>query len=252
MGPATGQGAVDALRADREVLLGICAGLDDEQWQQPSGCDGWRVQDVVAHMGSVFWLVVDPSKLPDTTGKNTEPAQDAVVEARRSWAAAEVVADYEAVSTQAIEILTTLEGQEFEIDLGDLGKYPALMIPNAIAFDHYTHIRADLFAPRGPLTGELPPSDELRLAPSLDWIEAALPQQNEGVIGGLPGTLAIEVTGPAARTIRLGAGDPGATVTSDSPGFVRWITQRSAWDDVGGTATGDESVLKAARSLRVF
>ncbi|HEX3223404.1 MAG TPA: maleylpyruvate isomerase family mycothiol-dependent enzyme [Nocardioides sp.] len=30
-----------------DVLL---AGLDDEQWQRPTDCDGWQVRDVVAHL----------------------------------------------------------------------------------------------------------------------------------------------------------------------------------------------------------
>ena len=42
--------------------------------------------------------------------------------------------------------------------LGDFGSYPASLLPSAYSFDHYTHIRADLFAPRGPLPGPPPPS----------------------------------------------------------------------------------------------
>jgi hypothetical protein len=36
--------------------------------------------------------------------------------------------------------------------------------------DHDTHIRADLFPPRGPLRDTSSDSDELRLAPALDWL----------------------------------------------------------------------------------
>src|ERR1035438_9561287 len=81
------RGAIEALRADREALLGIGARLSDDEWKAGSGCPGWSVQDVVAHMGTLFWAVVDPAALPDTSGLATERAQDVCVEARRSWTA---------------------------------------------------------------------------------------------------------------------------------------------------------------------
>ncbi len=91
-------GAIEAISADRAALLDVCRGLTPEQWQAPSGCAGWRVQDLVTHLGNLFWLVVDPSALPDTAALPTEAAQDVAVRARRDWSAAEVLADYEAVS----------------------------------------------------------------------------------------------------------------------------------------------------------
>ena len=246
------RGAIEALRADREALLAIGARLSDDDWRAGSGCPGWSVQDVVAHMGTLFWAVVDPAALPDTTGLATEPAQDVCVEARRSWTAADVLADYESVSTEALERLAALESQDFELALGDLGTYPAFVLPNAFSFDHYTHIRADLFAPRGPLTDQPPPSDELRLTPALDWIEAALPQQNAGLISSLTGTVEIALCGLGARTIRLGSGEPVAHISSDAPSFVRWVTQRATWQELGVHAAGDERQLSMARTLRVF
>ncbi len=139
--------------------------------------------------------------------------------------------------------------------LGDLGTYPAALIPAAYAFDHYTHIRADLFPPRGPLAGPPPASDELRLIPALDWIEAALPQQNPGVLAALEalaGGLRITVTGPAARTIQVGPGEPAAEISSGAPALVRWITQRGDWDDLAVQLRGDEGHLGQAARLKVF
>jgi hypothetical protein len=121
---------------------------------------------------------------------------------------------------------------------------------SAFSFDHYTHIRADLFAPRGPLDGEPPPSDELRLGPTLDWIEAALPQQNAAAAA--EATLEIEVTGAGGRVISFGSGPAKAAVSSDGPAFVRWVTQRAGWPDLGVQAYGDEAALAVARQLRVY
>jgi uncharacterized protein (TIGR03083 family) len=226
------QTAVETVRADGAVLLDIGAGLSGEQWQLPSGCPGWRVQDVVTHMANLFWMLIDPAKLPPVDGVPTEQAQEAAVQARKGMSGAEALADYMAVP------------------LGDLGTYPAALLPAAYSFDHYTHIRADLFRPRGPLGGTPPTSDPERLAPVLDWIEAALPQQNQAA--WLACSLALEVTGAGARSISFGSGEPTATVRSDAPSFVRWVTQRGSWTELGVQAAGDDLALATARTLKVF
>jgi uncharacterized protein (TIGR03083 family) len=242
---------IDALAADRLALLDICARLEEADWKSDSGCPGWSVQDVVAHMGALFWAVVDPTQLPDVTGLPTEQAQEAYVESRRGLSSAQVLADYASVSAQALEVLATFDGQDAAVPLGDLGTYPLSVIPTAYNFDHYVHIRADLFAPRGPLVGP-PPSDELRLAPALDWVQAALPQQNADVLSALGGAIEFAIQGIAARTITAGTGDVRARVSCGAPEFLRSITQRATWQEPGITFTGDAASLEAAQQLKVF
>lgn len=242
--------AIEAVRADRAALLEICAGLTEKQWQAESGCPGWSVQDVIAHLSNLFWAVVDVSRLPDTSGMPTERAQDVGVQARRGQDAAAVLADYSEVGGVALDKLSELAALDVELPLGDLGTYPMSVIPSAYAFDHYTHIRADLFAPRGPLDGVPPPSDELRMGPVLDWVETALPQQNQDAAAAA--TLELEITGAGARTITFGTGPGRATISSGAPSFVLWVTQRASWDDLGVRASGDEAALAAARTLKVF
>jgi len=244
--------AIGALRADRDAILELGTGLTEAGWAAASGCPGWSAKDVVAHMGALLRLVLDPSSLPDTTGLGTEQAQEVYVASRRPWSAARVLEDYEWVSLPAFEAMEGLAGLDLEVPLGDLGTYPAALVPAAYAFDHYTHIRADLFPPRGPLPGPPPPSDELRLVPALDWIEAALPQQNAGVLAALTGAVRISVTGPGARTIQVGPGEPVAEVSSDAPALVRWITQRGDWEQLGVKPCGDERQLGLVAQLKVF
>jgi len=244
--------AMGALRADRDAILELGTGLTEADWAAASGCPGWSAKDVVAHLGALLRLVIDPSSLPDTTGLGTEQAQEVYVASRRAWSAAQVLADYEWVSLPAFEAMEGLAGLDLEVPLGDLGTYPAALVPAAYAFDHYTHIRADLFPPRGPLPGPPPPSDELRLVPALDWIEAALPQQNAGVLAALTGAVRISVTGPGARTIQVGPGEPVAEVSSDAPALVRWITQRGDWEQLGVKPCGDQRQLGLVAQLKVF
>jgi len=244
--------AIEALWEEREVLLEIGAGLDDAGWKAPSGCAGWSLQDVVAHVGGLYWAVVDPSTLPDTSDLPTERAQDTIVESRRSWSSERVLADYEEVSVKALEALAGLTGQDFEVPLGDLGTYPASALANAFAFDHFLHIRSDLFAPRGALPGEPPPADHLRLAPALDWVEKALPQQCAESIATLSGGVEIDLSGPGARVIRIGRGESASTVRSDASSFLRWVTQRATWAETGTSASGKEADLAVVAALHVF
>jgi len=242
--------AIEAVRADRGWLLDTCAGLTHDDWQAPSGCPGWRVQDVVAHLGALFWATVDPGRLPDVTGMPTEQAQEIWVRARSGLAPDAVLADYKEVSEIALGELAKLAALDLEVPLGDLGTYPAAVLPAAYGFDHYVHIRADLFAPRGPLAGTPPPSDEVRLGTALDWIETAIAQQNPAAAAA--GSYDLQVLGPCARIISFGSGQAMATVSSGAEAFVRWVTQRGSWEELGVQAEGDEAALAAARTLKVF
>ncbi len=241
---------IAALRADRDAMLEIAASLDPQQWQEASGCDGWSVQDLLAHMSLTFWSLVDPGRIPDTSGMPFERAQDVLVASRNELDPAQVIADYAEVSEWALQMLPELAGLEMEMPLGDAGTYPLSLLPCAFGFDHYTHIRADLFSPRGPLRGTPPPSDEPRVATALDWIEAALPQQNQAAAA--IGTFEFQVTGTGARLIKFGSGSAKATMSCDAPAFIRSVTQRGSWADLGVHAGGDESALAAAQHIRVF
>jgi uncharacterized protein (TIGR03083 family) len=244
---------LEAIAEDRKTALQICSQIPDSMWAKDSGCPGWSVQDLVSHMACSFWLAVDPSQLPDPSGLPAERAADLYVDSRRSMTPKEVVADYESVSLRGLEVLAEAAGQDFEVPIGDVGTYPASVVPTAFAFEAFIHLRYDLFAPDGPLVGEPPPCDELRLAPTLDWIEAALPQQNSQLLDGLQQSVEVQLDGLCARTVRIGGhAEVAARVTSDSQAFVRWVTQRGTWEDLGVRAEGDSAILDIVRQLRVF
>jgi uncharacterized protein (TIGR03083 family) len=244
--------AIKAIEADRNALLALCRDFDDSVWAKDSGCPGWTVQDVVSHMACSFWLAVDPATLPDPSGLPAERAADLYVESRRSMTPAQVVADYKSVSSRGLEVLDAVQSQDVDVPLGDVGTYPASVVPTAFAFEHYVHIRCDLFPPDGPLSGEPPASDELRLAPTLDWIEAALPQQNSELLAGLEKAVEIRLTGISERTLRIGGTDVAAHINCDSTAFVYWVTQRTTWESLGVDASGDPSALEVIGRLRVF
>lgn len=244
---------LDAVAEERRIVLELCSQMPDPLWAKDSGCSGWSVQDLVSHMACSFWLAVDPSRLPSPGDLPAERAADLYVESRRAMTPKEVVADYESVSARGLKVLAAIEGQDIDIPIGDVGTYPASVVPTTFVFESLIHTRYDLFAPDGPLPGDPPPVDELRLAPTLDWIEAALPQQNVALLNDLPTGVEVRLDGLCARTLHIGGrADVGARVTSDSQAFVRWVTQRGTWADLGVQADGDPSSLDVVRRLRVF
>jgi uncharacterized protein (TIGR03083 family) len=245
--------AIEALSADREAVLEICKGLSDDNWNAETGCAGWSVKDLIAHLGALFWAAVDPSVLPEVGHLHAEQANEVYVAARRFLPPDEVLADYAAVSEQGLSVLAGLAEADFELPLGDLGTYPASVIPAAFCFDHYIHIRFDLFGPRGPLPGPVPSSDATRVHSTLDWIEAALPQQNRAALADLHGPVEIAVTGIGARTMRLGPKGPLlVSVRADADSCAQWITQRSSVEEAGIEMSGERETLRLVRDLKVF
>lgn len=158
--------AVDAFRADRDEVLAVARSLSLEEWETASDCDGWRVQDVIAHMANVCRTVVDPGSLPAGVPGDLEATQAAQAEAHRHWSSDQVLADYEGVSSKAAEALTGLQAPgvgEAVIPIENAGNYPLHMVANAFAFDHFCHLRNDILRPNGPIERPSPPADEIRV-----------------------------------------------------------------------------------------
>lgn len=242
--------AVAALGADHQALSGLAATFTDDEWTAPSACEGWAVRDVVGHMTQLFREVVDPGSLPpaDPSGL-TERTQDRRVEALRNVPVAQVLDDYRSLGEQAITALAGLQGNETPMDFGDLGTHPLHLIANAFSFDHYTHIRADLLAPNGPLDRPVPPADERHLSATADWIIAGIPQMSPASVSS---PVELVLTGPGGRTARLGpGGEPVATVTSSIADLVLWSTRRRSWRELDVTVDSDAGA-RFCDSVHVF
>ncbi|TVR24994.1 MAG: maleylpyruvate isomerase family mycothiol-dependent enzyme [Ilumatobacter sp.] len=248
--------AIDALRAERQHVLDLIESLSDEEWQLPSDCDGWRVQDVIAHMSAVFVTVSggDTAKA-DPPSDDAERNADAAVEERRYWSSADVGAEYERSSATAIDALAGLQSPPLSdtvIPLGNLGHHPMHLLADALVFDHYCHLRHDLIAPGGPLARPDLPSDDLRLGPAMTWMLAGLPQMCAEGLSVLDRPVDLVFEGPGGGTWHLVPGTPfvsvvegpaedaAATVTSNAHDFVSWGTARRPWRELGVQVHGDE------------
>ena len=259
--------AIEGLVANHADMQILFDGLAEADWQLPSACAGWRVQDVLAHVTSNFKELVEPTPAPSDPPPPmaAEAAMEALVAPRKPWSAAELLAEYARYRDGAFAALGALQDEPLastEVPLADLGTYPMHLLANAYCFDHYCHLRHDLLAPAGPLADRLAPADDGRLRPGIEWMLAGMPQMCGDALALVRRPLRLELTGPGGglwmihpveagglATIEESASTPAsATVTSSAHGFVSWGTTRSEWRSacsLRGEADAAAAVLDA-------
>ena len=255
------QEAVEALRTEHDTILAAAESWAPDQWEAPSACAGWRVQDLMVHMATVLQQVVDPSTLPPVDQSLPFERQlDQMVDALRELTPDEALSRYRDVGKRAIDALEGLQAMDSPIDLGELGTFPLHMLANAYAFDAYTHMRADLLKPRGPIDGEVPPATDGQLNASMDWMFTGMPTMSRATLEPIKETVNMSIDGPGARTVNVTAGsveegsspDAAATITSTAPDFVLWATKRES-PDGRVRIEGDQEVGKRfAEALNIF
>lgn len=239
--------AVDGLVANHLDLPATFEGLTADQWQLPSACAGWRVQDVLAHVTSNFAEMVEPSPPPaePPPAMTAEQAMEALVAPRKPWTAAALLEEYARTRDGAFAALGAMQDEPLastEIPLADLGTYAMHWLANAYCFDHYCHLRHDLLAPGGPLPDRLAPADDLRVRPGVEWMLAGMPQMCGDAMALVTRPLRLELTGAgggvwtihpprggAAVIEESSATPPVATISSSAHDFFAWGTKRSAW-----------------------
>ena len=264
--------AIDGLWANHADMGEVFGSLSDAEWTLQSACAGWRVQEVLGHVTSNFKEMVDPTPAPtdapaptaaSTAAPPVEVKAEEMVEAlllpRRTWSAADLMAEYERYRDAAIGALTAMQDDPMastEIPLADLGTYGMHWLANAYCFDHYCHLRHDVLSPAGPITRTLPAADDVRVRPGIDWMIAGLPQMCRSALASVDKPWVLELTGAGAGTWTVHpvpptglvtitedrATDAVGTVVSTAHDFVSWGTQRSSWRGPC-TLTGDTDYL---------
>jgi uncharacterized protein (TIGR03083 family) len=240
--------AIAALEQEVRYAGELIATLTPAEWASDSACEGWRVQDLVQHMAAVFHQIADASSIDTGDSGRAETANEVPVQARRDWPAEQVVEAYAEWAPKGVAALTALQDPpmaDMAVPIADLGTHPLRLLANAIAFDHYCHLRHDL--PHIERAAQLP-RDEATLAVVLDWMLAGLPQMCADALAAAPAQpVNVVFDGPAGGSYALVPGDGGWTVEAGSVDgaptvhttvhdFVSWGTKRSDWRD---TVTGD-------------
>ncbi len=251
-----------ALRAHHEqVVAPLVHDLTPDEWAATSGCTGWRVQEVVAHMGAAFKLYVEPDAPVEGAEVPTqaEAAMEALVTPRRDWSWQDVLAEYDRYRDGALAAFDAIQEEPTAstvIPLADLGSYPMHLLAEAFCFDHWCHVHVDLLAPTGPLTRPAPPPSPELVRHGVAWMLLGLPQMCAPALAWLdrPVGLVLEGDGggrwvvqpPAGGeglvSVVEGGGDAAATVTSTPTDFLIWGTQRMPWRRRDARLSGDEAL----------
>ncbi len=96
---------VTALRAERAEMLNFTNSLTDDEWTAPSAAAGWRIADVVAHIGATARSFYTPAGLRTTFAASLEQLNEDPVDRRRDWSRADVMAEYQRASRRATTLL---------------------------------------------------------------------------------------------------------------------------------------------------
>ncbi len=253
--------AIPALETEVRHARELFTNLTPEEWASASGCEGWRVQDVVQHMAAVFQQIADPASIDTGDSGRAETAAEVPVQARKDWTVDEVVAAYDEWSAKGVAALAALQEPPMShtvVPLSDLGSHPLHMLANAIVFDHYCHLRHDIGAVVDRAAAL--PREEDALTATLHWMLAGLPQMCAGELAAAPQqAVNLVFEGPGGGRFVLAPGDDGwtvgessapdePTITTSVHDFVSWGTKRSDWrDEVTGDSDNSEvaSVLDA-------
>ncbi len=235
--------AIAALRAEHSHALELFDSLTDAEWVVPSACAGWRVQDVAQHMAATFHSIADPSTIETGTSEHTEENAEVPVSARRDWTPAQVMAEYREWSEKGIAALAGMQEPplaDMVVPIADLGSHPLHILGNAIAFDHYCHLRHDIgVAVRR--AADLP-HDPAVLEATIEWMMAGLPQMCAAALESCEHGVNFVFTdlrhveyhlrrsdGSGPWEVHQGVDAHLPVCVTSAHEFVSWATQRSDW-----------------------
>jgi uncharacterized protein (TIGR03083 family) len=249
-----------------QEMLGVAETLTDEQWQLPSGAQGWSVKDVVAHAGCLMAFLVAAVGGAAGPDMGIEELNEVQVAAKRGLGGAETMAFVrEELATALATFAPLQEGPlaSATAQLQDLGTYPLHAIVDMFAFDITTHLRYDIVKPRGPIAATVRRLDERQLGPAVSWLLAGIPRMQPKLPREFAGPLGLDLTGPAATRVTMSsdgavitvtprsdpAFEPRAVITSSTQDFLAWSTKRLPWQRQA-SVEGDRD--EAARFLNAL
>jgi len=248
---------VRAVSAAQARAVEVIDGLTPAEWNTASAAPGWTVHDVIAHMSSSLHELFGSLLVKVATSQDIEALNETAVEARRHWPHSDVAAEYRRWAPRARRALQLTQLPligAVGVPMAELGRFPARVLPSAIAFDTHTHLYQDV-APA--LSRPLPAPSPAVIAAIIEWmmlvaanIGADLPLQEGQLIRfsfAGPGGADWLLQRRRGRVLgELWSGQPAlATVIGAADDFPAWGTRRRPWRECGLDIRGDEELATA-------
>lgn len=186
---------------DFETLAGE---LEPEDWERPTGCPGWSVRDVVAHVVGIEALLAgDPEPEVELTG-DLDHVRDEMgrymethVAARRGHTVPDLVAELHAVVERRRAQLAGIDGVGDEVPTVMGGRAAAARVLPIRVFDLYAHDQ-DVRRAVGRPGHDVGPAVDVTHDRMLRGLAHVLPESLHGV-----DTLAVTVTDHPERSFAL-------------------------------------------------
>ena len=217
------------LLRQRERLAATLAGLDADQWATPSRCEGWTVQDVVAHLVTTnqFWtfsiaagLQGEPSRFLATFDPVASPAE--MVAAVRSTSTADTLAQFRETNAGLAEVISSVRADGWStLAEAPPGHVAIALVAQHALWDSWVHER-DIALPLG-LDQAIEPDE---VAAALAYGAALSPAFLACLGSTRAGAIEVRATDPEIRiVIDIGrrvvlhdgpAGDHAVLITGDA------------------------------------
>ncbi len=215
-----GQEVVDKMEAVWRSIDALCANLTDEQWQTPTDCPNWSVQDQLSHLcagehgllgrPTTTHTPRDVSHVKNEMGERNE----ATVDYRRSKSGPEVLAEFRELTAERLTVLRALSDDDFAAEtMTPIGPGTVQSLIEIRAFDAWTHeqdMRGALQQP-GHLDGPVAELSVGRCASAMPFVVGRKAQAPDGA------TVVFEVSGAAGCTIAIVVEDKRAKMLEAPP-----------------------------------
>ena len=183
----------------RRRMEATLAGLTSEQWCTPTRCDGWTVQDVIAHLVGVngFWqmsVIAGLSGTPTRILADFDPAATPplLIEPMRALSAAEVLDQFVSSNDGFLGTLADLEHDGWSTFAeSPPGHVPIRLLAAHALWDSWVHER-DIVLP----LGITPAAEPDEVSSCLRYAAALSPAFAISTGSALTGVFAIEATDP--------------------------------------------------------
>jgi uncharacterized protein (TIGR03083 family) len=192
----------------RQRLAKTLAGLGAAEWNAPTRCVGWTVQDVVAHMITVngFWQMSTMAGLAGTPTRvleNFDPAATPplIIAPMHALAPSEVLDQFVSSNDAYIDAITALDNDGWStLAESPAGHVPIRLLAQHALWDCWVHER-DIALP----LGFSPPVEDDEVISCLRYAAALSPAFAISTGDAIEGVFAVETTDPDSRfTVEVG------------------------------------------------
>jgi uncharacterized protein (TIGR03083 family) len=198
----------------------LCENFSEIEWQTPTDCPGWSVQDQIAHMAGSESRLLDrpapqhiPSDLSHVKNEGGE-RNEILVDWRRSWSGAEVLEEFKTLIQERLTSLHSLSEKSLDEQLETpMGVTTIREQLNRRIYDAWSHeqdIRRALNLP-GHMDGSVPRHVFDRTLMAMPYVVGRKVKADDGA------TVVIEVTGSISGLVSIDVNGGRANLLDDIP-----------------------------------